>query len=350
MNDNFTPIARVPENGDLEALLTEFDIKDSFVQKGPLADLMMGSEGGGESLQEEVPARPALDVLMEMEGLDKVKAAVKYQLSYARIMKIRRELGFRVPKRVFHFIFTGNPGVGKTTVARLIGEIFHQGGLLSKGHTVETDRAGLVGRFIGDTEANTSAKIAEAKGGVLFIDEIYSLTSEVSGALEGTRDFGMKVIDTLMPVLSDPDSDLIVIGAGYKENMTKFLKANRGLASRFPVVLDFEDFSAEQIWNIARKRLEEFDFTVSREGESAIREIIDKARGMKDFGNGRFAVTLVDDHILPTLCDRIESGWKTGVMSAARMRKLSVVEPADLPTFETLFPLAGKNRAAVGFR
>lgn len=349
MKNNIMPTNLVPEKKDLDALIDEFEANDSMETQAPLADLMKGLESVGE-VRKKVYSKPALDMLMEMEGLDEVKAAVQRQLSYAKIMKIRQELGFRAPRRILHFIFTGNPGVGKTTVARLIGEIFHQAGLLSKGHTVETNRAGLIGRYIGESEANTSAKIAEASGGVLFIDEIYALTSEVSGAAEETRDFGIKVIDTLMPVLSDPHSDLIIIGAGYKDNMTKFLKANPGLASRFPMVLDFEDFSTDQISTIVRKRLEEFDFTISKDGQEALRKLIDEARGIKDFGNGRFAVTLVEDHVIPTLCERIEKAWKKGVMSAKRMRRLSVVQPADIPSIEVLFPLAAKTRTMVGFK
>lgn len=349
MGNNIMPTNMVPEKEDLDALIVEFEEKDSMETQGSLADLMKGLDSAGEVRKKEY-SKPAIDVLMEMEGLDEVKAAVQRQLSYAKIMKIRQELGFRTPHRILHFIFTGNPGVGKTTVARLIGEIFHQAGLLSKGHTVETNRAGLVGRYIGESEANTSKKIVEARGGVLFIDEIYALTAEVSGAAEDTRDFGIKVIDTLMPVLSDPDSDLIIIGAGYKDNMTKFLKANPGLASRFPMMLDFADFSSDQIWTIARKRLEEFDFTVSKDGEDAVRRLIDEAKVIKDFGNGRFAVTLVEDHVIPTLCARIEKAWKTGVMSAKRMRKLSVVQPSDIPSIEVLFPLAAKTRTMVGFK
>lgn len=349
MGNNIMPTNMVPEKEDLDTLIVEFEVNDSIETQGSLADLMKGLDSDGE-VRKKVYSKPALDELMEMEGLDEVKTAVQRQLSYAKIMKIRKELGFRAPRRIMHFIFTGNPGVGKTTVARLIGEIFHQAGLLSKGHTVETNRAGLVGRYIGESEANTTAKITEARGGVLFIEEIYALTSEVSGATEETRDFGIKVLDTLMPVLSDPESDLIVIGAGYLDNMRKFLKANPGLASRFPIVLDFEDFSTEQIWSIARKRLEEFDFNVSEDGEEEVRRLIDQAKGIKDFGNGRFAVTLVEDHVIPTLCTRIENAWKSGVMSAARMRKLSVVEPKDIPSIETLFPLAARTREKVGFK
>lgn len=349
MGNNIMPTNMVPAKEDLDALIVEFEDKDSMETQGSLADLMKGLDSAGE-VKKKVYSKPALDELMEMEGLDEVKTAVQRQLSYAKIMKIRQKLGFRAPHRILHFIFTGNPGVGKTTVARLIGEIFHEAGLLSKGHTVETNRAGLVGRYIGESEANTTAKITEARGGVLFIDEIYALTSEVAGATEETRDFGIKVIDTLMPVLSDPNSDLIIIGAGYKENMTKFLKANPGLASRFPMVLDFADFSSDQIWTIARKRLEEFDFTVSKDGEDAVRRLIDEAKGIKDFGNGRFAITLVEDHVIPTLCARIEKAWKTGVMSAKRMRKLSVVQSADIPSIEVLFPLAARHREKVGFK
>ncbi len=349
MKSDIKPTNIVPEKEAFDTLIIEFEEKNSIESEGKISDLMKG-HGLNGGIKKTQSSKPALEQLMEMEGLEEVKAAVERQLNYAKIMKIRPEHGFKPPNRILYIIFTRNPGVGKTTVAKLIGEIFHQAGLLSQGHTVETNRAGLVGRYIGESEAFTTAKINEAKGGVLFIDEIYSLTSEVAEAAGETRDFGIKVIDTLMPVLSDPEADLIVIGAGYKENMTKFLKANPGLASRFPMVLDFADFSGEQLWTIARKRLEDFDFTVSKEGEAAMRRLIDEAMKVKDFGNGRFAVTLVENHIIPTLCGRIMEGWQNGVMSAARMRKLSIVNAEDMPTFEILFPLAKKKRAAVGFK
>lgn len=292
----------------------------------------------------------ALEQLMAMEGLEDVKESIRMQLSYASVMKMRKEFGMKVPRRVFNIIFTGDPGTGKTTVGRLIGQIFHEHGLLSKGHTVETNRASLVGRYIGDTEAITSEKINEAKGGVLMIDEIYSLTSEVSETSGETRDFGVKVIDTLMPVLSDPESDVLVIGCGYKKQMTRFLKANPGLASRFPVVLDFANLSFDQLWNIMMARLQEFDCTVSESGADALHALIEKAMKVNSFGNGRFAVTLAESYLIPAVCHRIFMASVGETMTPERLKELSIVEAEDVPSFEKMFPLAGQKRAAVGFK
>ncbi|MDE6195101.1 MAG: AAA family ATPase [Muribaculaceae bacterium] len=349
MKDDYMPVDAMPTVKELDVLLRDFEEKCSFNQNDVCPGVMPEAAcpaGYGE----EADGRTAFDQLMEMEGLESVKEAIRTQLCYAKIMNMRRELGFKAPRRVFNVILTGNPGTGKTTVARLIGRIFREAGLLSKGHTVETNRAGLVGRYIGDSEANTRTKIEEARGGVLMIDEMYALTSEVPEGGSETRDFGVKVIDTLMTVLSDPAADMIVIGCGYRKEMDHFLKANPGLASRFPMVLDFEDFSADQLWAITRRRLMEFDFIVSDEGEKAIRELIGQASAVKNFGNGRFAVTLAENYLIPALCSRIFKAWRSGAMSAGRMKKLSVVEKSDVPELEVMFPLAGRARGRVGFK
>lgn len=294
-------------------------------------------------------ASTALDQLMKMEGLEEVKEAIRLQLSYSSVMKLRKEFGMKVPSRVFNIILTGDPGTGKTTVARLIGRIFYENGLLSKGHTVETNRASLVGRYIGESEANTSAKIAEAKGGILLIDEIYSLTSEVSDTAGETRDFGVKVIDTLMPVISDPNSDLIVIGCGYKKEMNKFLNANPGLASRFPMVLNFENLTLDQLLSITMSKLRDFEYSVSEEALMALRSLIKKGMKIKNFGNARFAVSLAENFIIPAVCVRTFKASVGESLSLERLRELSVVEASDIPSFEKMFPLAAPKRAAVGF-
>ena len=306
------------------------------------------TEGDTVMLAAEPGKLSAMDRLMAMEGLDEVKESIRMQLSYASVIKMRKEMGLSAPKRVFNIIFTGDPGTGKTTVAKLIGEIFHDCGLLSRGHTVETSRASLVGRYIGESEGITMEKIQEAKGGILFIDEIYSLTSEVSGPASDTRDFGVKVIDTLMPVLSDPESDIIVIGCGYRDCMTRFLKANPGLASRFPVVLDFANLSLEQLWNITMKKLEDFDCTLSEDAAKALQSLIQKAMTVKSFGNGRFAVTLAESYIIPAVCNRIFNASKEEKLTPRRLKELSIVEAADIPSISKMFPLAEKRRA-VGF-
>lgn len=319
------------------------------------ADKAVRSESvldGGLSATPEVEevTVSALDQLMKMEGLDNVKEAIQKQLSYASIMKMRKELGLKVPNRVFNIILTGDPGTGKTTVGSLIGRIFYENGLLSKGHMVQATRASLVGRYIGETEANTTRAIQEAQGGVLMIDEIYSLTSEVSDNQENSRDFGIKVIDTLLPVISDPNSDIIVVGCGYKKQMHQFLKSNPGIASRFNMVIDFKNFSFDQLWAITMMKLEEFDFSISEEGKDAVRALIEQAMKIKNFGNGRFAVSLAETYLIPAVCSRIFKLSLCESMTKERLKSLSVVEPSDVPALEEIFPLASRERNVVGFK
>lgn len=308
------------------------------------------NDGGSITPENEVVTVSALDQLMKMEGLENVKVAIQKQLSYASIMKMRKDLGLKVPQRVFNIILTGDPGTGKTTVGSLIGRIFHENGLLSKGHIVQATRASLVGRYIGETEANTTRAIQEAQGGVLMIDEIYSLTSEVAEGQENTRDFGVKVIDTLLPVISDPNSDIIVVGCGYKKQMHQFLKANPGIASRFNVVIDFPNFSFDQLWAITMMKLEEFDFSISEEGQTAVRRLIEQAMKIKNFGNGRFAVSLAETYLIPAVCSRIFKSSLCENMTKERLKALSIVEPSDVPALEEMFPLSGRERNAVGFK
>ncbi len=153
----------------------------------------------------------ALDELMALTGMEEVKEAVLSQINYHKIMQMRHAAGRKTPQRLPHMLLTGNPGTGKTTVARLIGKIYKEEGILKSGHLVEVNRAALVGKWIGETEEKTTQYLKDAKGGILFIDEMYSLieTNEPSG-----RDFGLKVIDTLMPVLTNSNSDIMVIGEG----------------------------------------------------------------------------------------------------------------------------------------
>lgn len=242
--------------------------------------------------------------LDQMIGLDSVKQGIRTMANNARLYVERRRRGLKSSdKRVFHCIFTGNPGTGKTTVAKMLGRIYHSLGLLSKGEVIEVDRARLVGRYIGDTEENVKMVLEEARGNVLFIDEAYTLCTDANDH----KDYGLRVIDSLMTVLSQPDPDMLIVFAGYPKEMDRLLATNPGLSSRFPYRYLFEDYNAEQLMQIARHLLERDEYILSDEAAAALRDVIGKALGShsEHFGNARWITQLVSNGVVPALADRV---------------------------------------------
>lgn len=248
----------------------------------------------------------ALQKLGKLVGLSRLKTDVRDACLMARFAQERRKLGLNPGEEErHHMIFYGNPGTGKTTVARLVGEIFHQMGLLSKGHTVETCRIDLVGEFIGHTESRMKEVLEQARGGVLFIDEAYTLVSHN----RNSNDFGKEVIHALLTILSEPNPDMIIILAGYKEKMQALLKTNPGLNDRFPLKFYFEDYSADELYEIALHTLQERNFVLTPEADLRLREIIVRANAYRDenFGNGRWVHNLVEQGIVKSMACRIMS-------------------------------------------
>ena len=228
-----------------------------------------------------IKSNSTLDELMnklnDLVGLDNIKAEVAALINLINIQKIRKSRGMKQIPISYHMVFTGNPGTGKTTVARLLSEIYRELGVLSKGSFVETDRSGLVAGYVQE-------KVTEAMGGILFIDEAYALTSS-----DSSSDYGKEAIDTLVKAMEDNRDDLIVIVAGYTEPMKKFINSNPGLRSRFNKYLDFPDYEPEELTEIFRRMCRSNGYDVSSEAETAIKERFTELYENRDetFGNGR---------------------------------------------------------------
>lgn len=248
-------------------------------------------EGQTTSRPDEAEAAapvPDLDTLLaqldELCGLEKVKADVKSLINLVKVRKLRQEQALPVPPMSLHLVFLGNPGTGKTTVARLLAQIYHAIGVLSKGQLVEVDRSGLVAGFVGQTALKTQEVIQKALGGVLFIDEAYALANQ-----ESPNDFGREAIEVLLKGMEDHRDDLIVIVAGYTELMDRFIHANPGLESRFNKYFYFQDYTGDQLMEIFRSMCLKHGYTLDPEAESYAQEGFGDLYDNRDenFGNAR---------------------------------------------------------------
>jgi predicted AAA+ superfamily ATPase len=245
---------------------------------------------------EEKPAVPERSVeellteLDELTGLASVKREVHRQVAVLRVEKLRVEAGLKSPTITRHLVFTGNPGTGKTTVARLVSGIYKALGLLSKGQLIEVDRSELVAGFLGQTATKTAEVVASAAGGVLFIDEAYSLTAGELGADQ----YGREAVDTLVKEMEDRRDDLVVIVAGYPEPMEDFIAANPGLASRFRTTIAFEDYTDDELTDILTGLADGADYELTPNALDEFKVILASTRRDRSFGNGRFARNMLE--------------------------------------------------------
>ena len=225
-----------------------------------------------------------LDELNSLIGLDKVKEEVNNLINFAAYQKKREKAGFKKQQISNHMVFLGNPGTGKTTVARILAKIFKEIGLLSKGQLVEVDRSQLVANYVGQTADKTKGQIERALGGILFIDEAYTLYKK-----DSTNDFGQEAIDTLLKMMEDHRNDLIVVVAGYTREMTQFLDSNPGLKSRFPKLIRFEDYTAEELGEIFSSMVKNNDLKLTEEARQMALEYFCKVYQTRTetFGNAR---------------------------------------------------------------
>lgn len=259
------------------------------------------TSGGGasqtqpvESVQNEKTYEELMEELDELVGLDDIKKDVKNLMNLIKVRKLRQENDLPVSEMSLHMVFTGNPGSGKTTVARLLGGLYAAIGVLSKGQLIEVDRSGLVAGYVGQTALKTQEVIKSALGGVLFIDEAYSLASG------GEQDFGREAIETLLKAMEDNRDDLIVIVAGYDELMEKFINSNPGLKSRFNKYFYFPDYTGEQLYLMFVSRCKKGGYKMNAEAEEKAREIFNDMYEYRDenFGNGRDVRNFYEDMIV----------------------------------------------------
>lgn len=258
--------------------------------------------------------------LDQLVGLQNIKELVEEILAYVKIERRREQEGLFTEPMVLHMIFKGNPGTGKTTVARIIGRLLKDLGVLQKGHLIEVERADLVGEYVGHTAHRTREQLRKGVGGVLFIDEAYSL------ARGGTRDFGREAIDTLVKTMEEHRREMVIILAGYKDEMDYFLASNPGLRSRFPIHLTFADYTETELFDIAKLMIEQRQYRLSDAAENMLFAVISNSTqtGHPFGGNARFVRNLAEKAI------RMQALRLVNYKTLTR-EQLIILEACDIP-------------------
>ena len=240
--------------------------------------------------------------LNELIGLEGIKREVNNLINMVTVHNLRKQNGLKTVDMSLHMVFSGNPGTGKTMIARLMARIYRSLGVLSKGQLVEVDRSGLVAGYIGQTATKTSEVVEKAKGGVLFIDEAYTLSSG-----KGENDFGQEAIDTLLKAMEDNREDLIVIVAGYDGLMDEFIHSNPGLESRFNRYLHFDDYNVDEMMSILELQLKKGQYVLDDSAHIAVRDYIELSNtGSIAFGNAR-GVRNIFERLLVAQANRLSA-------------------------------------------
>lgn len=281
-----------------------------------------------------------LDEINAMTGLSNAKKTLNTIAMKARFDAMRRKkVGEIADKGVYHMVFTGNPGTGKTTVAKMVGKVFHALGLLSKGEVLVTERSQLVGRFLGQTEENVRNVLRQAQGNVLFIDEAYTLCDTTADR----KDFGYRVLECLLTLLSQKSPDMVVIMAGYEKEMEMMMSANQGLRGRFPYHIHFDDYSASELFEIAYNYLSTYDICLTEEASSNLMSFISSRSACRDrnFSNARWIEQFIDNALIPVLSSRM-------LTSSASSPSEPVIIAADISEAAAMMPVE-KTKQGIGF-
>jgi len=278
-----------------------------------------------ERLCQSFGSTDAFKELDQLVGLQQVKKNIAEMAAFALVQSRRSQQQLKTYPTVLHMVFKGNPGTGKTTVARIFGRILRDIGILSRGHLIEVERADLVGEYIGHTAQKTRDLLKKAQGGILFIDEAYTL------AQGGEKDFGQESIATLVKHMEDQRSNLVVILAGYCMEMEWFLQSNPGLRSRFPIHIEFCDYESAELFQIALQMYAERDYELSPRGRWKLKDLLDEFVCCRHpySGNARLVRNLVERSIRLQALRIVHYNYLS-------RRELMMIEATDLPSLDEL--------------
>ena len=264
------------------------------------------------------PEEDPMETLDNLVGLTKIKHDVKELTAFAKVQKARKEAGLKSVPVSLHLVFTGNPGTGKTTVARIIGQLYKKIGVLSKGQMIEVDRSGLVAGYVGQTALKTQEQIQKALGGVLFIDEAYALSQKDDA-------FGQEAIETILKAMEDHRDDLVVIVAGYTVPMQKFIDSNPGLKSRFNKYIEFADYTIDELMAIFDLNCKKYDYKIEDDTRKHVREMIvaKKLETDENFANAREVRNLFEEIIT-------NQARRVSTLEAPTQEDMMTILPEDL--------------------
>ncbi len=302
LGQEFIACNNIVDDGEVDRLTTYTTMIENYLRKHKLYEAgkptissdtdkvqasinaMKGNINPNEIPEEDVKLEDLMEELNELTGLDAVKKDIKSLINILKVNKMREERGMKQPSMSLHMVFSGNPGTGKTTVARLLAKIYKCLGVVSGGQLIEADRSTLVEGYVGQTAIKTKGVIESALGGILFIDEAYTLTAGKDG-----KDFGQEAVDTLLKMMEDNRDNLIVIVAGYTDLMEEFVASNPGLRSRFNKYIVFEDYTGEQLYDIFMSMCKKQDYIPNEPGRKYAKEYLSSLAEAHDdnFANAR---------------------------------------------------------------